>query len=157
MDRTWWWAAVALAVTACGGGQWREVDARLNDAAQSVRAEGYAPLSGPYNDFGSFQGSTVYRWRVQLDSGVSYAVGAACSAWCEALVMTVRGPDSSIVARDTAEHQTRPLVRLVAPVSGTYTALLEGRCAGADECRWVSQVYARGVPGLRPGFAGGER
>lgn len=153
--RRWSWLAL-LAPAACGGGQWREVDARLNDAAAPVRAQGFAPLSGPFNDFGAFTDSLRYGWEVALDSGQTYVIGAACTAECTALDAAVAAPSGERVAADSAAGP-EPFVRLTAAARGTYTVALAGRCRPAARCRWASQVYARGVSELRPGFAGGKR
>lgn len=141
---------------ACGGAQWREADDRLNRAVAGARAEGFAPLAGPYNNYGTFELAFTQSWTITLDSGVSYLVGAACSDGCEGLDAAIRGHGGEIVARDTTDTPV-PLVRLTPPASGTYTVDLVGKCAAGTRCRWVVQVYGRGVTGLRPGFAGGER
>jgi hypothetical protein len=136
---------------ACGGG-WREVDERLTAASAGVRAEGYAPLAGPFNDFGAFDSSFVKDWRVTLDTG-RYAIGVACVGGC-AMSVQVAGTNGPVIPERSADEG---VTRLHVMAAGVHTVRLAGECAAGARCRWASQVYGAGSRGLRPGFAGGER
>ena len=135
----------SMATGACGADQWRELDARLNQAAEPARREGFAPLSGPYNQFGAALGDWRQAWRVPLDSGVAYLIGAACTDDCSGLGVAV------------GDSGAAPWLRFTPPRTDTFTVAVSGRCAEGARCRWIAQVYAHGVRGMRPGFAGGER
>lgn len=147
--------AVLAAAAGCGGDQWRALDTQLNAAAEPARREGFAPLAGPHNDFGTFADSLLKPWRVTLDSAATYVVGAACLGGCAALDLAVRGPDAALVTADTTTGP-EPWLRFTAPRSGSFTVRVTGRCAPGNTCWWIAQIYGRGQ-GLRPGFAGGER
>lgn len=143
--RRWSLVALAAAAGACSGGKWREADARLNAAAEPYRREGFAPLSGPYNTFGDFTGEFGQAWRLPLDSGVAYVIGVDCTAGCTRAQAHIEGQDAA------------SWLRVAAPRTDTFTVHLSGSCASDARCWWVAQVYAKGIAGLRPGFAGGER
>lgn len=145
--------ALLAFLAACTGDTWRALDAQLQAASAETRRAGFAPPSGPYNDFGSFTDSLVRAWPVALDSGTAYVVGAVCSEHCTALDAAVAAPGGAALVADTTAAPA-PFVAFTAPAAGRYTVRLSGRCRGT--CWWVAQVYARGVGGLRPGFAGGE-
>jgi hypothetical protein len=149
--------AALVAATSCAGAKWREVDALLAAAAEPVRGEGFTPMSGPYNDFGSFRGVLTQPWTVTLDSGIAYAVAIACSEACEAMTLAVESPDGTTQTRDSTPDGRASLVRLTAPAGGGHTVRITGQCAVGARCWWASQVYTRSGRGLRPGFAGGQR
>lgn len=146
--------AAVLLGAACGGADWREVDDRLAAASGPARAEGYAPLAGPFNDFGAFTDSGGKDWRVTLDTG-RYAVGAACTEGCT-LTLSISGPDGATLAADSAPADAR-VARIRVAAGGMHTVRISARCPAGSRCRWASQVYGTGPRGLRPGFAGGER
>lgn len=136
---------------ACGGG-WREVDERLMAASAGARAEGYAPLAGPFNDFGAFDASFTRDWRVSLDTG-RYAIGVACTGDC-GISIQIAGPNGPVTPDSSADQA---VTRLTVRAGGVHTVRLAGQCAAGARCRWASQVYGAGPQSLRPGFAGGER
>lgn len=143
---------LGAAVTAACGGGWREVDERLTAVSAGARAEGYAPLAGPFNDFGAFDASFVKDWRVTLDTG-RYAIGVACVGRCGVSVQ-IAGPDGPVAADSAADQG---VTRLTVRAGGVHTVRIAGQCAAGARCRWASQVYGAGRQSLRPGFAGGER
>ncbi len=135
----------------CTGKRWKEADQRLESVTSDVRRAGFQPMSGPYNTFGSFTGKLSSDWTVRLDSNTAVAVGAACTASCSGVMVMVLAPG----ARDTLG--TAPgAVTFTTRGAGSYIVVLNGRCAPAEQCSWVAQVYERGasgrlVPGIDPG------
>jgi hypothetical protein len=128
--------------TGCGSAQWREADARLNAAAQSARASGYAPLPGPHNTFGDFASAGTITWRTHLEAQRSYFIAAACSSGCDTLDFSLAEPQGRQLAADTTAGPT-PRLMFTTPEEGDYHVTFRfGHCA-VERCRWVAQVYAR--------------
>jgi hypothetical protein len=139
-------AVVCMAwLAGCGRAEWREADARLNEAAQAARADGFSPMSGPHNTFGTFKDSGTVKWRVHLEAHESYFIAAGCTTACESLHFDIREPHGEMVATDTATGPS-PRVAFTPPEEGDFQILIHhGRCTG-DECRFVAQVYSKAIP-----------
>ena len=145
-----WSLLPLLLLIACEGREWRDAETRLAAATVTIRREGFEPLSGPFNGFGSFTDSLRNDWRVTLEPATPYVVGIACTAGCWAVRASVRAPDGASVAADTA---ATPVLAFTATQGGAYTVALSCTCEG--KCWWVGQFYERGAGGrLKPGFAG---
>jgi hypothetical protein len=139
-------ALFVLLVAACGHAEWREADARLDEAAQAAKADGFTPMSGPHNTFGTFTDSGTVAWRIHLEAHQPYFIAAACTAGCESVRFSVKEPHGETVASDTATGPTPRLV-FTAPEEGDYQVMIKhGRCTG-EQCRFVAQVYQKkGTP-----------
>jgi len=134
-------AVLALALAACGRAQWREVDARLQEAAAPARAAGYAPLAGRNNEFGAFADSAATHWTLALDSGRSYYLAAACSGPCRAVDLAIDLEGGTGLVRDSSAR-TDARLSFIAPRTGSYPVTLRiAACAGGT-CRWAAQLYA---------------
>ncbi len=140
-------------LTACSSRQWREADTRLETATAGIRRAGFQPMSGPYNNFGSFRDSLTGVWPVELDSATSYVVGAACTAGCDSVAVGLLGAAAQAGGAGTGH----PVLAFTTRRGGTYTVMLRGRCAAGASCRWVAQVYQQGASGrLVPGYDAGK-
>lgn len=133
--------AAVVAATGCGRQQWRDVDRRLNAAAAGLRADGFEPLAGPYNSFGTFAEPGSHEWTIALEAGRRYALVAACAAPCRDLDFTLAAPDGAVLD-DTTSGSTALLV--FEPASGGRHAVRfrYGDC-GTGRCYWAAQIYRR--------------
>jgi hypothetical protein len=135
-------AALALTLAACGRAEWREADARLNEAASAARAAGFVPMAGPHNSFGAFTAADSTVWRTHLEAHQPYVLVAACTAGCGALDFSLREPHGGLVGADTTAAPT-PRLAFTAPEEGDYRVTLRWGAGAAPSCRWVVQVYAQ--------------
>ena len=132
----------ALALASCGRGQWREVDARLQQASAPARAAGFAPLPGRNNEFGAFTDSATARWSLDLVEDRPYYLAAACTEGCRGMDLEITLLDGGrTLARDSG-GRTDARLSFVAVRSGAHPVRL--RVAGCSEgtCRWAAQLYA---------------
>jgi len=131
----------ALALASCGRGQWREVDARLQQASAPARAAGFAPLPGRNNEFGAFTDSATARWSLDLVEDRPYYLAAACTEGCRGMDFEITLLDGTTLARDSSDR-TDARLSFVAVRSGAHPVRL--RVAGCSEgtCRWAAQLYA---------------
>ena len=137
--------ATALAVvtlTACGGGQWREADARLQEASAPARAAGLAPLSGRNNEFGTFTDSGTVRWTLALERGRSYFLAAVCTEGCRGLDLEVTLPDGMLLGRDSSGGAVAAL-SFESPSTGNHPVRMSVAGCSQDTCRWAAQLYSR--------------
>jgi len=135
-------AATVLALLAsCGRAEWHEADARLNLAATAAREEGYAPMRGPHNTFGTFSDAGSATWRVHLEPHQSYFLAAACAASCDSLNFSIVDSNHDEAFADTSAG---PAPRLVfTPVEGNLRVTFSHGPCHSGRCRWIAQVYQR--------------
>jgi hypothetical protein len=136
------WALLLCLSTSCGRAQWRDADARLNEAVKDARAAGYQPLAGPHNTFGAFTAAGESEWRVQLEAHASYFLAAACTAGCDSLAFVVRDPHGAMIGADTSGGPIGRLQLTTAAAGDFSIRFAHGRCAEAG-CRWVAQLYGK--------------
>ena len=138
--RTFGTLLLFLAVS-CGRAQWRDADTKLNAAAETARAAGFQPLSGPHNTFGMFTAAGDSEWRVHLEAHQQYFLAAACTTGCDSIAFTVREPHGDLVGTDTSGGPIARL-QLTTTEEGDYRVwFTHGGCTRQD-CRWVAQVYS---------------
>lgn len=133
--------ASALLLVGCGRAEWHQADERLNFAAQAAREDGFAPMRGPHNTFGTFTDSGSTTWRVHLEPRQEYFLAAACAASCDSLNFRLTDSNNDEAFADTS---VGPAPRLVfTPVEGNLRVTFTHGSCHSGRCRWIGQVYAR--------------
>ena len=135
-------ALLAGVTAACGTGQWREADARMNETAQAARAAGFRPMAGAHNTFGVFTAAGSTTWRVRLDAARQSFIAAGCTAGCTSLDMSVADSSGAPVASATSPAAA-PALLLGARPSGLYLVTFRHGSCRMRECRWVAQVWEK--------------
>jgi hypothetical protein len=135
-------ALAAASLTACGSGQWREVDARLRAASAPARAAGLVPLAGRNNEFGAFTDSATARWTLALAAGRAYVLAAVCSEHCGGLDLEITLPDSTVLGRDSSGGTVAAL-SFQTPATGAHPVRLSLAGCRDGTCRWAAQLYSR--------------
>lgn len=131
-----------LALAACGSGQWREADARLQRASEPARVAGLAPMPGRNNEFGAFTDTGTVRWTLTLEAGHAYFIAAVCTEGCGGLDLEVSLPDGTLLGRDSSGG-TEAALSFQSPSTGDHPVrLMHAGCRGGT-CRWASQLYSR--------------
>jgi hypothetical protein len=128
------------AVLACGRADWHQADERLNFAAEAAREDGFMPMRGPHNSFGTFSNSGSTTWRVHVEPNQPYFLAAACAPSCSNLDFTVVEANDSAFADTSAG----PAPRLVfTPSEGNLRVTISHGPCQSGRCRWIAQVYTR--------------
>lgn len=142
MTRPWRSGVLASALLlGCGRAEWHEADARLNMAATAAREDGFIPMNGPHNTFGTFHDSGSTTWRVHLEPRQPYFVAAACAPSCGSLDFRIVDSNHDEAFVDSSAG---PAPRLVfTPVEGNLRFTFTYGPCQSSRCRWVAQVYQR--------------
>jgi hypothetical protein len=130
------------ALLGCGRADWHLADERLNLAVGAAREDGFVPMRGPHNTFGTFSDAGSQTWRVHLDPHQPYFLAAACAPSCDSLNFQITDSNHDEVFADTSAGPTPRL--MFTPIEGNLrVTFTHGPCLGGGRCRWIAQLYER--------------
>ena len=141
LNSPWPLALLAALAAGCGAGEWKEADARMNEAAATARAQGFHPMAGPHNTFGVFASAGSHTWRVRLEARPSF-IAAGCTSGCTSLEFTVADSTGAQVAGTTSGNAA-PTLAFEPRQAGTMLIRFRYGSCRARECRWVAQVWGK--------------
>jgi hypothetical protein len=125
----------------CGRADWHQADERLNFAADAAREDGFVPMRGPHNSFGTFSDAGSTTWRVHVDPRQPYFLAAACAPACDSLNFSIVDANHHEAFADTSAG---PAPRLAfTPIEGNLRVTITHGPCHTGRCRWIAQVYER--------------
>jgi len=134
----------SVLLVSCGRAEWHQADARLNLAAMAAREDGFIPMPGPHNTFGTFSSAGSSTWRVHLEPRQEYFLAAACAASCDSLDFQIVDSNHAEVFNDTTAGPAPRLMFM--PIEGNLRITFTHGPCHSGRCRWIAQVYERRSP-----------